>query len=1212
MKQDQALSMFPLRKRAYRRFYALAFGLTLLPVALYAAHPDLVRQNPLLIFLFPVIFSAYAGGLGPGLFATLLGAATAHLLLALPPATAGLPLAKLGLFVLAGGSISALSERSLAMLRFRDAANRQLLALAHLVDSTDDSVASISPDGVITHWNRGAEQMFGYTATEAVGRRLDTLIPAWLRPFEHEVLLRVLSGEHIAPYESQRVHRDGPLVDISTTVSAVRDASGHIVGISRISSDITEQKKAEQQKAEAEARFRALVEQATAGVYIVQDGKIDYANQALAELFGLAGPAALTGLSMLDLVEPTDRERVGSLVDAHLRGDSEALRYRFGARRADGTPIVVEMHGKRFMHHHRNAIIGWLLDVTESELRENALARMVQEKTALLAQRERSLRTILDNMPALISYYDTDLRHLFGNQAYCDWYRVSLDQLAGKLVSEVIPPGRYEVAIERIGLALAGTPQIFEHVMQHQDEDDAWYAQVHLIPDWHDGEIRGLFALALDISPLKQAEMDLRESEARFRQLFESAPVGISVYSSNGQCIMVNQAQAELAGASREQMLTQNFLHLDNWRESGLLSIALKALETGLPQHYELHMMSSFGRYMELDCEFTLPVVQGVRYLMLLAKDITPYRQAARLLKQAMDAELDKARIDHQYRLVVESMIDGFFAMDMSGRLLEVNAVFTRMSGLSREALIGRHVRALEAARRGDSEFMARIPRILHHGNDRFECRLARQDGSVWPAEISASHVPGEAGKIFLFVRDITERKQREDEIRRLAFYDSLTELPNRQLLLDRLQQALVSCRRSHRHGALLFIDLDNFKLLNDTLGHDMGDKLLVIVAQRLRACVRARDTVARLGGDEFVILLDDLDRNRERAAGQIRTVAASVMDALNHPYPLGTQEYHNTPSIGVSMFNDKEQTSVEEQLKHADLAMYQAKAAGRNTMCFFDPVTQAELETRSSLENELRLALRQNHLILHYQPQVDREGHIVGAEALVRWQHPQRGLIPPGEFIALAEESGLVHSLGLRVLEMACAQLALWRTSPDMQRSTLAVNVSARQFRHREFVPQIRELVEQAGIDPSRLKLELTESLLVHDINESAAKMDSLRSIGVRFSLDDFGTGYSSLSYLKSLPLEQVKIDRSFVRDILTDPNDAAIVRAIISMGHSLGLKVVAEGVETEAQWHYLLKEGCDIGQGYYFSPPVAIEQMPRPERSRQAAGDDALVTGG
>ncbi len=1169
----------------------LAIVLALLPLAIHSLHPFLLTGHALLLVgMLPVILSAYLSGFVPGMLATAIGVWSASdPLIPWEPVYPGsaVPFSSLATFAAAGLCISALSQRSLSALRLRTRVERKLEAFAQLIDSTDDSVVSTRDGAIVTHWNRGAEKLFGYRAEEMIGQSAQLLVPAWLLAHEQAILDRVRQGEHVPAYETQRIHKDGHLVDISTTVSVILDRQGWQIGISRISRDITPKKRAEREKAEVEAKFRALVEQSITGVYIVQDGRVVYANQAFADIFGFASAEALLDKRSMLLVAPQDREQVAEKIQQRLDGTADSLRYHFNAVRADGSPLVVEVHGRRFMHEGRPAIIGSLIDVTEAQLHHAELARLVAEKTTLLRQREQELHTILDNMPALISYYDPDLRHRFGNQGYCDWYGIAPDRLAGLPLADLIPAQHFQLALPRLREALAGTPQIFDYRVSRADNTQHWHAQIHLIPDRQDDQIHGLFALILDITPIKKAEAALRESEGRFRQLFETAPVGMSLYHSDGQCIMANQAQADLAGATREQLLAQNFRKVSTWANSGLLTVALHTLETGQPQHYELHMVSSFGRMMEVDCEFTLPEVQGVRYLMLLAKDITPYRQAARLMKQAMDAELEKSRLDHQYRQVVENMVDGFFAIDNHGQLLETNDVFARLCGYARADLLQLSVDELELnATRED--VAARIHRIVHHGSERFECRMRRQDGSHWPAEISATCAGGDGGKIYAFVRDITERKRSEDEIRRLAFYDSLSGLPNRQLLLERLQQALVSCKRSRQHGALLFIDLDNFKLLNDTLGHDMGDRLLVMVAKRLKACVRAKDTVARLGGDEFIILLEDLDARREKAASQIRAVADMIMAALNQPYPLDKVDFHNTPSIGIAMFNDQDQTTVEEQLKHADLAMYQAKAAGRNTLCFFDPVTQAELETRSSLESELRNALRKDHLVLYYQPQIDRDGRIIGAEALVRWLHPQRGLIPPAQFIGLAEECGLVHQLGLRVLEIACGQLALWKACPTMSQITMAVNVSARQFRHCEFVPQIRELLTRFDIDPSRLKLELTESLLLHDMAESAAKMATLRAMGVKFSLDDFGTGYSSLSYLKTLPLEQLKIDRSFVHDILTDANDAAIVRAIISMGHSLGLQVVAEGVETAAQWQFLLQEGCDIGQGYLFSPPV------------------------
>ena len=440
--------------------------------------------------------------------------------------------------------------------------------------------------------------------------------------------------------------------------------------------------------------------------------------------------------------------------------------------------------------------------------------------------------------------------------------------------------------------------------------------------------------------------------------------------------------------------------------------------------------------------------------------------------------------------------------------------------------------------------------------------------------------------------RDMTARKLAEDEIRHLAFEDPLTHLPNRRLLLDRLQQALASSARSNRLGALLLIDLDNFKTLNDTLGHDKGDLLLQQVGQRLAGCSREGDTVARLGGDEFVVLLEDLSETAEEAATQSEAAGEKILAALRLPYLLAGYENRSTPSIGVTLFSGH-QNSIEDLLKQADLAMYQAKTAGRNMLRFFDPEMQAIVAERAALEVDLREAVRQQQFIVYYQPQVDGKGGLNGAEALVRWQHPRRGLVPPLEFIALAEETGLILPLGHWVLETACRQLALWAPQPAMAELSLAVNISARQLQQPDFVAQVQAVLASTGARPQRLKLELTESLLVHDVEGVVAKMSALKEHGVGFSLDDFGTGYSSLSALKRLPLEQLKIDQSFVRDILVDANDAAIARMVIVLAESMGLAVLAEGVETAAQQDFLASQGCHAYQGYLFSRPLPIEEF-------------------
>ncbi|EYC49843.1 diguanylate cyclase [Hylemonella gracilis str. Niagara R] len=432
---------------------------------------------------------------------------------------------------------------------------------------------------------------------------------------------------------------------------------------------------------------------------------------------------------------------------------------------------------------------------------------------------------------------------------------------------------------------------------------------------------------------------------------------------------------------------------------------------------------------------------------------------------------------------------------------------------------------------------------------------------------------------------DITQRKLAEEEIRQLAFYDPLTGLPNRRLMLERLRHALDSHERQARTGALLFIDLDNFKQLNDTLGHDMGDRQLCEVAQRLSALVRKGDTLARLGGDEFVLMLEDLSVDYAEAAAQAEAIARKMLLAVQQPWTLGDRSHHGSCSIGIALFH--EPISVDELLKRADLAMYQAKAEGRGTLRFFDPLMQTAISQRAALESALREGLERGQFHVHYQSQDAADGRLIGAEALLRWQHPQRGWVSPGEFIAVAESTNLIVPLGRWVLEQACRTLSSWAARPATAALTLAVNVSARQFHDPAFVPDLRALLAETGAPADRLKLEITESLLINNMEDVVEKMAEIQALGVRFALDDFGTGYSSLAYLQRLPLDQLKIDRSFVRDLESNPNDAAIARTIVALAHSLGLQVVAEGVETEVQRELLGQMGCDACQGYLFGRP-------------------------
>jgi diguanylate cyclase (GGDEF)-like protein len=436
------------------------------------------------------------------------------------------------------------------------------------------------------------------------------------------------------------------------------------------------------------------------------------------------------------------------------------------------------------------------------------------------------------------------------------------------------------------------------------------------------------------------------------------------------------------------------------------------------------------------------------------------------------------------------------------------------------------------------------------------------------------------------------KNREAEEEIRQLAFYDPLTRLPNRRLLMDRLKHAWLYSARNSRHGALLFIDLDNFKSLNDTLGHHFGDLLLEKVAERLTACVRKTDTVARLGGDEFVLMLEDLDENHIAAAARTEIIGNKILAALDQPYHLSTHVYHCTASIGITLFGSKQQ-STEELMKQADIAMYQAKKAGRNALRFFYPEMQEIISARVSLGNEMRRALENRQFQLHYQIQVNHTGHPIGAEALIRWMHPEHGMVSPNAFIPLAEESELIVPIGKWVIDTACAQINAWQSNPLTRNLVLAVNVSAKQFRQRDFARDVKAVVQQHAINPARLKLELTEGMLLENFEDTIATMNLLAEFGIQFSLDDFGTGYSSLQYLKRLPLDQIKIDQSFTRDITTDNSDREIVQTIIAIAHSLGLEVIAEGVETEEQRQILLKNGCLHYQGYLFGKPLPLEQF-------------------
>jgi diguanylate cyclase (GGDEF)-like protein/PAS domain S-box-containing protein len=681
---------------------------------------------------------------------------------------------------------------------------------------------------------------------------------------------------------------------------------------------------------------------------------------------------------------------------------------------------------------------------------------------------------------------------------------------------------------------------------------------------------------------LRRSWLALKKSRDSYLDLYEFAPVGYLTLNGRGVISKVNRTSTVLLGAERQKLLRRLFdrfvVRQDRDR--------YRRMFVNLTQHDERQA-----------CELVLQRGDGSTFRAQLDGVRAATGNGRPVARITLTDVTDRTRAEEELRIAAAAFEsqEGMFIADSKRVILRVNGAFSVITGLAADEVVGQTTRLIKSDRPGDICSATMWDDVNRTGAWRGEIWNRQKDGTLSPRWLTITAVRGSDRRITHYVGtlvDITQRKANEAKIEHLAFYDPLTLLPNRRLLVDRLQQAVLACARSHKRGAILFIDLDDFKTLNDTQGHDVGDQLLQQVAQRLLTCVRASDTVARLGGDEFVVMLEDLSESGREAANQAELIGDKILAALALPYLLAGHEHHSTGSVGGMLFGEHHET-VDDLLKRADLAMYRAKAVGRNTLRFFDPTMQVAVTARAVLEAELRKGLRDGQFVLHYQPQVDGVGRVTGAEALARWQHPRRGLVPPVEFIPLAEETGLIEPLGRWVLESACTQLLAWSAGPETAHLTLSVNVSAREFRHSEFVARALAVVDRAGIDPQKLVFEFTESPMLEDFEEAIAKMTAMKAHGARFSLDDFGTGYSSLSYLKHLPLDQLKIDQSFVRDVVSDPNDAAIARTIMTLGQSLGLAVIAEGVETVEQRDFLAQQGCHAFQGYLFGRPGPVDVL-------------------
>lgn len=683
-----------------------------------------------------------------------------------------------------------------------------------------------------------------------------------------------------------------------------------------------------------------------------------------------------------------------------------------------------------------------------------------------------------------------------------------------------------------------------------------------------------------DTEQQKLAREALRQSEAYLRAITEAVPDLALVLDEDGRYLNINVPDDNLLFAGASELVGKRLKDvLPASQAEQFLNFIGRTLASDSPQTIEYGMQSKIGhRSFEARARRLDTLIQGRRAVVLMARDITDrvaYEQDRRVAAIAFESQ------------------QGMIITDTKTRIIKVNKAFTRITGYTEADVIGQPTRMLGSGRQGPEFYQKLWQAIIEEGFWQGEIWNRRKNGEVFPEWLTISAVHNDQGLVINYVAsltDITERKNAEQKIQHLAFYDPLTNLPNRRLLRDRLQQAVVSCGRKGMYGALIFLDLDDFKNVNDLYGHQVGDELLCQVALRLTKALREQDTVARLGGDEFVILLEELEPDAEEAGTQVEHIGLNLLQALRQPYLVSGQRFHNSASLGVVMFNNAHNT-VDELMQHADLSMYNSKALGKNALSFYDPKMQAVVSLRLQLEEDIRRGLAAGEFIIYLQSQAGVHGQLEGAEALVRWQHPQRGLLGPGVFIEIAEHSELIELMDLATLKQACELLTRWADQPHRSGLSLSVNISSRLLYREDFIALIKHLLDETRANPQRLKLEITESLLLTDKNKAVVRMQTLREIGIRFSIDDFGTGYSSMTYLQQLPLDQLKIDQSFVRDLPENTSSLAIVHAILAMAHSLGLEVIAEGVENQAQCDALRESGCKHFQGYLFGKPVAVD---------------------
>lgn len=1038
------------------------------------------------------------------------------------------------------------------------------------------NIVSPNPDDFLIDGNPALLKLLGYSREELRQLLPRDVVTAAEEAEVNPALSHIASGESYFR-EWQLVRKDGtsfPAEVIATTLS-----DGTLMSLVI---DITERKQAVEQLRRSEESL-AITLQSIGDAVIATDaqGLITRMNTTAERMTGWSLPEAQGKQlnQVFHIIHADTRQLSRNPVELVMeRGQVVGLANHTALIARNGTEYQISDSAAP-IRDASGQIQGVVLVFSDVSERYRAIEA--------LRQADERFRRTFKLIPNPLTLQNKEGIMLDCSDAFCESTGYSREEIIGHDISElnlwVVPEKR---ATMRDELLRNGKVDDFEFELRRRDGE---IRTIEFSARFLSSEPEPLLlALAHDITQRKHAEEALRQNERFIVTLAHNIPGMVSHWTKELRCNFANKEYLNWYGVTTEEIRLLHPRELIGEELYRLNEPFIQAALKGEAQSFERRIPRPDGSIAHAWAQYIPDIQNGeVEGFFIVIVDITHRKQA----------ELELQESARHTQAILDNMFDGVITINTRGVIQSFNKAASSIFGYSQDEVIGSNVTMLMP-----THFKHQHETYLRHHDESLDSEVLntlrevegkRKNGDTFPMSLSISKILRGGTVTFVgLVRDISQQRHDEEEIYRLAFYDPLTNLPNRRLLFDRLQQAILTSCRTDQHGALMFLDLDHFKQLNDSLGHDVGDILLQQVAIRLQTCLREGDSIARMGGDEFVMLIEALSIYPNEAASQAEGIAHKILAALAAPYSLREHTYVITPSVGIVVFLHQ-QDNLDELLKKADVAMYQAKTAGRNNARFFDPTMQAAVSVRITLEKNMRIALERKEFLLHYQMQVDSQGTPTGVEALVRWNHGEHGMVSPAAFIPLAEETGMILPLGQWVLEAACAQLVDWSKDANTAHWTMAVNVSVSQFAQPDFVANVDKALKKTGANPHLLKLELTESMLAKDVEDVVVKMVEIKALGVTFSLDDFGTGYSSLSYLKRLPLDQLKIDQSFVRDLLTDPNDAVIARTVVALGHSLGLTVIAEGVETREQRDALAQMGCDAYQGYYFARPVPIEGL-------------------